>query len=94
MSADSNWLQVFHDAGFDTLWYAHPGGKEHNRFGARWHAGVWTGPENDLICVRRTVRSANRSQERNEAELLLSPGADTPEEAVRAAVAKKKEIEG
>jgi len=79
-----SWLQEFHDAGFDALWYAHPGGEKHNRFGERWHAGIWTGPDNDLICVRRCPT-------KDQAERFLSPGADTPEAAVWAALRHRKQ---
>jgi hypothetical protein len=81
-----DWLQQFHDAGFTHLWYAHPGGTEHNRFGKRWHAGMWTGPDGDLICVRPCETSV-------EAERCLSPGADTPAAAVQAALELKGRIE-
>jgi hypothetical protein len=86
----------FHAAGFTDIWYAHPGphcyedyqlGRSMDNFGPRWHAGVWTGPEHDLVCVRTcsTNKEANR---------YLSPGGWSPEEAVRRALAKRRELGG
>jgi len=82
------WEQ-FHDAQFTDLWYANPGpgvhtqdGQKrylHERFGPRWHAGVWTGPQQDLVCVKHCETN-------EEAERWLSPGGWTPEEAVRLAL--------
>lgn len=75
--------KVFHDAGFSDLWYAHPGPGSYlsARSGPRWHAGIWTGPERDLLCVKHCNTNA-------EAERWLSPGGWTPEEAVLAALEK------
>jgi hypothetical protein len=86
----------FHAAGFTDIWYAHPGphcykdyqlGRLMDHFGPRWHAGIWTGPEHDLVCVRAcsTNKEANR---------YLSPGGWSPEEAVRCALAKRRELGG
>jgi len=70
---------LMHEARFSDIWYAYPGPGPENRFGERWHAGVWTGPQHDLICVKRckTNEEANR---------WLSPGANSIQEAVEAAV--------
>lgn len=73
------WLEEgFFVAGFDSLWYAHPG-PEGRDWPKRWHAGVWTGPDNDLLCTKHYSTS-------KEAEANLSPGGDTPMEALLAAL--------
>jgi hypothetical protein len=72
---------ICHIMGWPDAWYAHPGTlglwpASRLRFSAqmlvdgRWHVGVWTGREGDLLCVKRcrTNREANR---------CLSPGAPT-----------------
>ena len=59
------WLM--HRMGWTDIWYAHPGPmKPHHD----WYAGIWTGPQHDLICVRRCDNN-------EDAEFCLSPGADT-----------------
>ncbi len=83
----------FHDAGFMDIWYAHPGplpSREYSkdtvrgqRFGPRWHAGIFTGPEHDLICVKHCATN-------EEAEKYLSPGGWSPEEAVQLALEKRE----
>jgi hypothetical protein len=87
--ADALWAQ-FHEAHFTDIWYAHPGrhpyedyqpGGAREHFGPRWHAGVFTGPQHDLICVRSCATN-------DEAERYLSPGGWSPEEAVRLALHK------
>lgn len=84
----------FHAAGFTEIWYAHPGPKPYihyqqgnvgERFGPRWHAGVATGPQGDLICVQHCKTN-------EEAERYLSPGGWSPEEAVQLALAKRMEL--
>jgi len=70
--------------GWTDVWYAHPGPW---RTPKRWHAGIWTGPQLDLICVRRCDTNA-------EAERCLSPGASTILGAVLAAYCKARELEG
>jgi len=82
----TNWLKDFHDAGFTDLWYAHPGDRSPSTYG-HWFAGMWTGPDNDLICVRL----ANTP---GEAERYLSPCAHTPELATQAAIKKLDKLEG
>lgn len=83
----------FHEAGFMDIWYAHPGpraydyyleGERRERFGGRWHAGVFTGPQHDLICVKQCETN-------EEAERYLSPGAYSIAEAIEAALAKREE---
>lgn len=54
-------------------------------FGPRWHVGVWTGPDRDLVCLKACATS-------DEAERWLSPGGWTPEDAVERAVARVEEI--
>lgn len=79
------WEQ-FHDRGWTDLWYANPGWKYKRKgCGPRWHAGVWTGPQRDLICVKNCSTNA-------EAEKWLSPGGWTPDEAVALAVAKFEKL--
>jgi hypothetical protein len=66
---------TFHDAGFETLWYAGtPAPYQDRQFGPRWHAGIWTGPDSDLVCV---VPSGTAEL----AEEALSPAGWSPEEA-------------
>jgi hypothetical protein len=88
IKTDTIWKQ-FHDAGFRDLWYAHPGGdydQSHFREpNPRWHAGIWTGPQNDLICIK--ICETNK-----EANKFLSPSGWTPEEATVLAVRKKKKL--
>jgi hypothetical protein len=93
VSDDALWAE-FHEAGFTDIWYAHPGPHPFaHRFGTpraigpRWHAGIWTGPHEDMICVKRcdTVEEANR---------CASPAGGSPEEATRLALAKLKEMGG
>lgn len=87
------WAQ-FHEARFSDIWYAHPGphpymdyqqGGKRERFGPRWHAGVFTGPQHDLICVKPCETN-------EEAERFLSPGGWSPEEAVRLALQKREAL--
>lgn len=85
---------LFHDAGFMDIWYAHPGprdytyyleGEAREKFGGRWHAGVFTGPQHDLICVKQCATN-------EEAERYLSPGAHSIAEAIETALAKREEM--
>ena len=75
----------FHEAGWDVLWYAAPPPASANflsqNYGPRWHAGVRSGPDGDLICVKECAT-------KDEAERWLSPSGWTPEEAVALALAK------
>jgi hypothetical protein len=71
--------------GWDTLWYANPfpdgaapTPEDHRKYGPRWHAGVWTGPGRDLLCVRRCATFV-------EADRWLSPAGWTPLEAIQRA---------
>jgi hypothetical protein len=75
---------LIHIMGWCDLWYAHPGYRNFwkRRFGGRWHAGVWTGPDNDMICVARAVT-------REDAERLASPGAYTILGAILKAATKR-----
>ena len=71
------WL-IVHHLKWDALWYANPGPTylQYLRiFGPRWHAGTWTGPDGDLVCVKKCHTSA-------EAERCLSPSGWTPGDAV------------
>jgi len=80
---DEELWRAFHDAGFMDITYFHPGPRNYRaeKFGPRWHAGVWTGPQRDLLCVKACETN-------EEAELCLSPGGWTPEEAVKLALEK------
>lgn len=82
----------FHKAGFMDIWYAHPGPHAYDyylelreKFGGRWHAGVFTGPQHDLICVKQCETN-------EEAERYLSPGAHSIAEAIEAALAKREDL--
>jgi len=60
---------LMHVAGFDAIWYAHPG--KYSFFSdGRWHAGHWSGPDGDLVCVRMCAT-------KEVAEKSLSPGSHT-----------------
>ena len=59
-------LSGFYASGFQELWSPGKGS---------WFAGVWTGPQFDLICVKKCKSNP-------EAEIWLSPSGKTPEEAV------------
>lgn len=72
--------RCFHDAHFDSLW-ASGGGPCPNT----WHAGVWTGPDRDLICVMRC-------SSRELADEALSPACETPEKAVAAALEIRRRL--
>lgn len=61
----AEWLA--HRAGFADIWYAHPGP---STMRGRWHAGHWTGPDGDLLCVKHCDTD-------EETELYLSPSANT-----------------
>ena len=69
--------------GFSTLVYFHPG-EGHRDWADRWVAGILTGRDNDLICVKhcKTVE---------EGERWLSPGASDPLTAIESAIALKGE---
>ena len=56
-------------------------------FGPRWHVGVWTGPQLDLVCLKGCETN-------EEANVWLSPGGWTPEDAVQKAIEKLRELEG
>ena len=92
MTSNEKLWAEFHEAGYDTLWYANigPGGYRNKRSGPRWHAGVAAGPENDLVCVMPThKKESSRREEVDLAEVYLSPGGWTPEEAAELALAKR-----
>ena len=71
--------------GWTDIWYAHPGPYARRIFSTfgplpkRWHVGVWTGPDRDLICVRHCEDLAS-------ARASKSPGARTILGAVVAAL--------
>lgn len=76
---DDLWKR-FHDAHFDSLWCAGGGPCGHV-----WYAGVWTGPDSDLICVCR-------SSSRELADEALSPGGDTAVGAIEMALVIRKQL--
>lgn len=51
---------------WDAIWYADRG----PRLAGLWHVGTWTGPERDLVCIRRCATN-------EEARLALSPSSRT-----------------
>jgi hypothetical protein len=76
---------LVHVLQWDAVWYAHPGGclpRLGRHWGGRWHAGVWTGLDGDLICVRRC-------DTKGQAEKHLSPGSRTVLGAVLKAAWKR-----
>ncbi len=46
--------QIMHRMGWTDVWYAHSG---RCRCGNRWHVGVWSGKDNDLLCILDTNRN-------------------------------------
>jgi len=80
---DEELWRAFHDADFTDIWYAHPGPLNYRveKYGPRWFAGIWTGPQRNLICVRECKTN-------EEAEECLSPAGWTPDEAVKLALEK------
>lgn len=66
--------KAFAGAGFDDLWFC-----------GDWFAGVWTGPQRDLICVKDCDTN-------EEAEIWLSPPGATPEEATRLSLEKQARL--
>lgn len=67
--------KAFSEAGFMDLWGN----------GSTWFAGVWTGPQHDLICVKHCDTN-------EEAEIWLSPEGKMPEEAVELALKKRADL--
>lgn len=67
---------IMHRMEWTDVWYAHPGPNSlrrlcyWRRFVNRWHVGVLTGWENDLICIKWCTSN-------EKAELCLSPGSST-----------------
>lgn len=70
--------EIMHRMGWTDVWYAHPGLLALND---RWHVGIFTGPQNDLICVKHCDTN-------EEAERYLSPGASDILSAALASEAK------
>lgn len=79
----TQFTKLMHQYGFTDAWYAHPG-EGHYHQDDTWHIGFWTGPGNDLICVKRC-------DTKEEAEEYLSPGASTPFKALKKAIALREE---
>lgn len=74
----------FQELGWGDLWC--PGsGPECKAKGAVWFAGVWTGPQHDLICLKKCDTN-------EEANIWLSPSGRTPEEAVQHGIEKWKAL--
>ena len=76
---------IIHKMGWTVVWYAHPGGSYlrnlTGRWGGRWHVGVDTGPQHDLICLKHCRTN-------KEAERWLSPGGSLISIAVIKAILK------
>ena len=51
------------------------------KWGERWHIGVWTGPQNDLLCLKPCKTN-------EECEIWLSPGGTTIKLAMIGAISK------
>lgn len=76
-----------HKMDWSDVWYAHPGKifkrpywKVFRRLKNRWHVGVWSGKDNDLICVRHIEdypTAPTWLDRQKEVEHLLSPGGPT-----------------
>jgi len=65
--------KLFHDFSWADLWSPGRGS---------WLAGVWTGPQADLICLKKCDTNA-------EANEWLSPSGPVPKEAIRLAAEKR-----
>ena len=54
--------EIIHRMHWSAAWYANPGPFFRLPFGPRWHVGVWTGPDGDLVCVKgcKTAEEAVR----------------------------------
>lgn len=82
---------IMHRMGWGEVWYADPGPISLRRLIANpwmiwpggFHVGVWTGPQNDLLCVKHCATNA-------EAERFLSPAAPTILAACLAALWKAR----
>ncbi len=71
-----------HLMSWDSVWYANPGDFRWNLKHGRFHVGVWTGPQHDLICVRKCDTN-------KKADEFLSPGGRTILEATVKAIWKR-----
>ena len=69
--------------GFTNIWYSNPwplgSSPNYDRPGQRWFAGVWTGPQNDMLCLK--ICPTNE-----EAETWLSPAGYDLRDAVELAI--------
>jgi len=62
---------LIHIMGCDAVWYANPGTlKNMIKWDGRWHVGFWTGPQLDLVCIKKCKTN-------EEADRYLSPGGRT-----------------
>lgn len=77
---------LMHRYGWDAVWYA----DTHSflttlLWGDRFHVGVWSGPDKDLLCLKRC-------ETREEAERWLSPGGVTIGVALLKAMLKYRRL--
>jgi hypothetical protein len=75
--------------GFTNIWYSNPwpigSSPTHDTPGQRWFAGVWTGPENDMLCLK--ICATNE-----EAEQWLSPAGYDLRDAIELAIKKLEDL--
>ena len=71
--------------GFTNIWYSNPWPigtvPTHDTPGQRWFIGVWTGPDRDLLCLKKCETIA-------EAEIWLSPAGWDIRHALEGAIKK------
>lgn len=82
-------FQYFSKYGWSEVFYANPfeiGHIPKQDWKKRWHVGVLTGPDLDLICLKHCVTN-------KEAHQFLSPGGDDIIQATIKAIKKLKELQ-
>lgn len=97
---DKDAFKVMARYAWDAIWYANPFSATQSWYHdlpdeeaplndkkGRWHCGVWTGPQNDLLCLIKCDTN-------EEGEKWLSPPGDTPLDAIAAAEIKIKSLIG
>lgn len=77
--ADHGLWERFHEVGFTDMWYPSSPPTAFGKHGPGFYAGIWTGPQSDLISVKRCATN-------EEGNWWLSPAGWTPEEATELAL--------
>jgi len=76
--------EIMHEMEWTTIFYFHPG-MPYFDWPDNWAAGVWTGPQDDLLCVKPCETN-------EEAERWLSPCANSALDAVLLAQDKYRQL--